>query len=73
MDIEDEKEKKERTRKIRLYKYIGETARSSYERSLEHIRDFFEMKPDSHLLKHYLDVHKDEEMEDMEIGTRIVK
>ena len=31
------------------------------------------MKPDSHILKHYLDIHKEEEMEELEIGTRIVK
>ena len=39
-----EETKKENLRKIKLYKYIGETARSSYERNLEHLRDYKEMK-----------------------------
>ena len=72
MELE-EAEIKEKKQKVKIYKYIGETARSSYERSLEHTRDFFEMKADSHLLKHYLDKHASEEMEEMEFGTKIVK
>ena len=72
MEISED-EKKENLRKIKLYKYIGETARSSYERSLEHLRDYKEMKLDSHLLKHFLEHHKEEEMEEVEFGTRIVQ
>ena len=72
MELEDT-EKKERMKNIKLYKYIGETARSSFERSLEHQRDFIEMKLDSHKLKHYLEKHKEKEMEEIEFGTRILK
>ena len=72
MDIDDEK-RKEFTRNIKLHKYIGETARSSYERSLEHLRDSMEMKLDSHLLKHFLENHREQEMEKMEFGTREYK
>ena len=46
----DEKEKKELEKKIKKYKYIGESSRSIYKRGLEHQRDFEEMKPDSHTL-----------------------
>ena len=38
---------------IKLYKYIGDTVRSIYERGLEHIRDFRELTKDSHMIKHY--------------------
>ena len=72
MELEEEA-KKEHSKKIKLFKYIGETARSSYERSLEHQRDFKEMKLDSHILKHFLEHHKEEEMEDIEFGTRIIQ
>ena len=37
---EDEEKRKKRKKEIKLYKYICETARSIYERGLEHIRDF---------------------------------
>ena len=33
-------------------KYVGETARSSYERSCEHVRDLKGLEDKSHLLKH---------------------
>ena len=69
----EEKEKKEKLKKIRLYKYIGESARSSYERGLEHQRDFSEMKLDSHMLKHYLDMHEDTPMEEVMFGMKILK
>ena len=58
---------------IKLYKYIGESSRSLYERGLEHLRDKEEIKPDSHMIKHYFDIHADEELEDMKFGARIVK
>ena len=37
MEIEED-DKKRRMREIKLQKYIGETSRSMYERSLEHQR-----------------------------------
>ena len=41
-------------REIKKFKYIGETVGGAYERGLEHLRDFEEMKLDSHILKHYV-------------------
>ena len=32
-----------------------------------------ELKPDSHMVKHYFDQHQEEEIEDMRFGARIVK
>ena len=67
----DSKEKK--VRNITLYKYIGESARSGYERGLEHLRDYTELKKESHMLKHYLDKHEKEDMENVKFGMRIIK
>ena len=49
---------KERLKKIFLHKYIGESARSAYESSLEQVWDYQEMKLDSRVMKHYLDRHE---------------
>ena len=48
---EDEKIKDRRKRNIKLYKHIGETSRSFYERALEHLRDLDELKLSSHMMK----------------------
>merc|ERR1712154_560950 len=69
----DEEEKREKLREIRLHKYIGETSRSMYERGLEHQRDLAELKPESHMLKHYFEHHSKEELEKMKFGARIIK
>ena len=70
---QDEKIQKQKIRQIKRYMYVGETARSGYERGLEHLRDFQEMKLDSHMLKHYVEIHEGEKMETIEFGMRIVK
>ena len=44
--------------------YFGESARTGFERGLEHERDFHNMKEDSHMAKHWLDVHQGEEQPD---------
>ena len=69
----DEKEKKEKIKNIKLFTYIGESSRSMYERGLEHVTAMEEMKPDSHMLKHYLDEHEDLKLEEMIFGGRILK
>ena len=49
---EDRGDKKEKRKvNVPLYKYIGESARSAYERGLEHMRDYTEMKLESHMMK----------------------
>ena len=70
---EDEKEKEKKKKEVKLYKYVGETSRSFYERALEHQRDLQEMKMESHMLKHFFDRHQGEELEDMQFGGRIIK
>ena len=59
---EDEKVKKEEISKIKILKYIGKTSKSCYERGWQHLSDAAQLKPSSHILKHYLDNHEDEEL-----------
>ena len=68
---EVEKRKKFELENIKLYKYIGETGKSAYERGLQHLNDAAQLKPGSHLLKHYFDNHEDEKFDDMKFGMRI--
>ena len=69
----DHREEKEALRKIIKYKYIGVSSRSAFERGLEHQRDLEDLKADSHMLKHYFDVHADEKLEDMKFGMKVIK
>ena len=39
--------------------YVGESARSMYERAQEHWADRMSQKEDSHMVKHWLDKHAD--------------
>ena len=66
---ENEKDKNE----TKIYKYIGETCRSSYERGSEHLADMRTIKPGSHLLKHVLDQHEGETLEEVDFRMRVVK
>ena len=68
-----EEEKRKKMREIKLHKYVGESSRSMYERGLEHLRDLSEYKKESHMLKHYLEHHTDEELGQMRFGAKIVK
>ena len=70
---EDEETQNKMIREIKLYKYVGGSARSSYERGLEHSRDLQELKKESHMLKHFFACHEGEELKDMKFGMRIVK
>ena len=72
-ETDDERENVRKMEGIKLYKYIGESSRSIYERGLEHLRDKEEIKADSHMIKHFFDKHSDEQLEDMRFGVRILK
>ena len=71
-EVADEKEKKLRKGKIKLHKYIGETSRSVYERSWEHWSAMEQLNPGSHLLKHLLDIHEEEDHAGVKFGVRVV-
>ena len=64
---------RDKIKKIKLSKYIGETSRSAYERGLEHLKDFEDIKVESHMIKHYIENHEGEGMAEMEFGMRIVR
>ena len=73
-NISKKEMEKERS-KIRRYIYIGETNRSVYERGIEHQSDVVGCKTSSHMLRHLLDQHEEEEQEwdKVRFGMRIIK
>ena len=68
----DEEEKISRKNKIQLYKYIGETSRSGFERGWEHLSDFAQLKSTSHMLKHTVGVHEGQDLSTVKFGMRII-
>ena len=77
-DIEDrcgeDKEKLEEERKkTRRHIYIGETARSCFERLKEHQSDMRQLKVNSHMLRHIVEKHEGQNYEEVEFGVRIVR
>ena len=69
----DDKGRKDTTDEIPRYKYIGETARSAYERGLEHKNDLEKLQEDSHLLKHIATKHRGEDLDNIKFGMKILK
>ena len=65
----------EEKRKAKRYIYIGETNCRVYERGIEHKNDISGCKTSSHMLRHLLAVHEDEEEEwaKIKFGMRILK
>ena len=55
-------EKKEMMKRIRLYKYVGETSRSLYERGWEHVHAKDQLHSNSHMLKHAVEEHPGEDV-----------
>ena len=72
MEIE-EQEKKNLKADIKRYVYIGESARSGYERLWEHQRSLEQLSPESHMLKHIVAVHEGEKIEEIEFHAKILK
>ena len=54
-------------------KYIGETSRSAYERLREHYRDRENISVKSHMMKHYIEKHRNIRLEEMKFGVKIVR
>ena len=80
--VKDEKDEKKEVmgenesgeeNETRVYKYIGETCRSPFKGGSEHLADMRTIKPGSHLLKHVLDKHEGETLEDVDFRMRVVK
>ena len=49
-------------------KYVGETSRSAYERLKEHFKDFDNLSIKSHMLKHYIEKHRNIRKEEMKFS-----
>ena len=60
-------------KETRMYKYIGETCRSSYESGAEHLSDMRLIMPGSHLLKHVLDKHEGETLDQVDFRMKVIK
>ena len=69
----DEKERKRKISQIKIYKYVGETSRSIYERAIEHQNDMEQLKPGSHFLKHLVDMHGKDEKENVRFGVKVIQ
>ena len=67
---EDEKKKESEKPPV---KYVGETSRSGYERIKEHYKDLENLSAQSHMLKHYIEKHKDIKIEEMKFRVKILK
>ena len=72
-EVDDEEERKKQIEGIRKHKYVGETARSAYERGWEHQEGLRKLEEDSHLLKHVAQYHQGVPMKDIKFGMKIRK
>ena len=70
--MEEGSGREEKIRKIPKHKYLGESARSIYERGLQHQETLRNLDNDSHLLKHIADKHQDQAMEDISFGVKVL-
>ena len=72
-EFEEEEDRKKQIGRIKNYKYIGKTARSAYERGVEHQSDLEKLQEDSHLLKHITKRHRGAKLEKIKFGMKIVR
>ena len=63
----------EMKRAVRLYKYVGETNRSTYERGYEHLMDMRQISKGSHILKHLVDKHEGENIDKIDFRMKVIK
>ena len=52
---------------------LAKTACSAFERSWEHMNDYKSLSIKSHLLKHAVDVHQQEELCTLKFGVKVLK
>ena len=56
----------------RVFKYIGKTAKSAFERGLNHLTDRKSLDLGSHMLKHAVDCHQGEDPLKVEFHMRVL-
>ena len=72
-NIDKEKKRiREHEKENSVYRYIGETSRSSYERGSEHKKDLKYRRTRSHLLRHCVEAHENEDPDEIEFGMKVV-
>ena len=72
-ETEDEKEIKEKLKKIRVPRYVGESSRSAYERGWEHLDKVASLNSGSHMLRHMVMDHKREDLDKVKWGMFVTK
>ena len=60
------------TDKIKIHKYIGETNRSIFERGWEDLNDYGNLRTKSHLIKHAVEIHGQEEFNTLQFGIKVI-
>ena len=59
--------------KVKLHIYVGESSRSGFERGGEHLAASRLLDKGSHILKHFLEHHRDEDFETLRFGMKAVR
>ena len=68
-----EQEKTNQLARIKLFKYIGESSRSKFERGWEHVYDLTSLKSSSHMLKHVVNTHPEQDLHEVHFGMKIIR
>ena len=68
----DEKGRKEKIRNMKIYKYVGETARTCFERTREHLNDIDQLKTSRHMLKHLIDKPEKEDWKSVRFRVKFL-
>ena len=56
-----------------LFKYVGETARSVFERGHEHLSDVLNLSQKSHILRHYVESHSGEDLDTIRFNMKVIR
>ena len=59
--------------KIKIPKYVGETSRSAYERGFEHLDKLATLSSNSHMLKHMISTHENEDFSEVQWGMFVLE
>ena len=69
----DQEEKNEKIRNMKNPVYVGESSRSAYERGFEHLNNYTSLNSKSHMLRHIVEDHGDQEMDTIKWGMFIIE
>ena len=70
---DDEKMEAMMMKRMKIYKYVGETSRSIYERTWEHVNSLKQLHTSSQMLKHIVEEHGEDEIDNVEFGAKVVR